>query len=403
MSLQTLNDSKISEYSPKGAIFTKLDWYTAMFNNCSILEIFKIFHIEPCVDLMEVFARHYENSRGYSMDYVFDFGGIRIYADSDSVLSTFCTDDLDMIEDPISVFNTAFRAIRVDISGGGLDTLRAYGYDVDKIFSTPLELPEGKSYHLTRADFAFDLVDYMPTFLDENIKLCREFAQESGRVLVQNSATMKYSIRVGDQKTLYLGSPRSDAMLRIYDKKLQFEQANKFQSQCPYRVAGTGALPQSWIRIELQTRKSKVMPLLYDYDMLQRFQYIYDHYGIRPAVKEPVSDVWRDLFDWATISDVIIQNANPLTAYKTIIEKADRFVKNGAYSSIVTLIACFGWNAFRNMIDTQFERLQRSQLPVNQYRWKSLMCRMFQAFDYLNPSKPEYLVKTQYGTLALGE
>ena len=103
------------------------------------------------------------------------------------------------------------------------------------------------------------------------------------------------------------------------------------------------------------------------------------------------------------IMETIIQNANPLTAYKTIIEKADGFVKNSAYSSIVTLIACYGWNAFRNMIDIQFERLQRSQLPVNQYRWKALMCKMFQAFDYLNPTKPEKLVKTQYGTLALGE
>lgn len=365
-------------------IHYKLDWYTAMFENCSILNILDLLDINISYDLMAVYSNLYLSSKGYGTDVTFNFDGINIKTDLNACYRVFHTDDLDSI-DPLDFFGARFAKIRMDLSGKALDLLRSYGIDVDTFFSIPFELGEGQSFHVTRADFAFDLVNYAPDFLDSTLAACEEYHSSAGRLYVGASSGMKYSVRIGDQKTLYLGSPRSEQLLRIYDKKLQFDQAHRLQSDCPYNV--DGCCPDSWIRIELQTRNGTAEHLLYDHDdPLQIFKFIFEKFSLRKekGLDAEICEEWLDLFDWENIPRLLYKMQNPHTV--SYGDRAEGYIKNIAFSNIVVLVKYIGWDAFRALIDSQFEDLQRSPHPLDHRRWCSLFHKMSCAVDPLNPS-----------------
>ena len=372
----------------KSGIHFKLDWFTAMFEECSIMDVLDIVGINLGYDLLEVYSNLYLSSKGYGTDITFNFDGINIKTDLYACYKVFHTDDLDSI-DPLDFFNAKFCKIRLDLSGKALDQLRSSGLDVEAYFSTPFEIEFPRSYHVTRCDFAFDLVDYAPTFLDSCINACNSFSTSSGRLFTSTGGGgMKYGLRTGDQRTLYIGSPRSDKLLRIYDKRFQFEQGNRLASDCPYNDGDL--VPDSWTRVELQTRNSLAQNLLYIYkDPLEIFKFIFDNFAIRQdrGLDAPICEEWLNLFDWSVIPS-IIQNAKSVQ-YETILERAEKYIYNIALSNIYVVACNHGWDYFQNL-RSEFIRLQRSNNPLDRKRFASIFTRM--TYSNASGTMPDHLI-----------
>lgn len=226
------------------SIFCKYDWFTCVFNDVSlkdVLDCIQFFDYDND-DYLKCFSQRILTSVGALPEISLNFNGAHINLRYESLL--YLTGSVDLADlDPYKVLNTCLPYIRLDISGSGLDYFRSIGISIDTILNKPFDLPYG-SYHPTRADIAFDLIDYAPDFLDQCKEACHRLAhKDTGRVPAQSNGGIKWSERGGDQNTLYLGSVGSDRLLRIYDKKLQFMNAKKFVSSCPYRNGDQLLLP----------------------------------------------------------------------------------------------------------------------------------------------------------------
>lgn len=210
-------------------------------------------------------------------------------------------------------FNFRFDKMRVDVSGKGLDFLRSKHVDIEDLARNKLT-NHGFNYHITRCDFAYDLINYKENFIRDVRALCKAYESARGRIsvgnddVISNQISRKWRSVEGSEDIIYIGA--GEEMIRIYDKKLEQEEKKRFSSECPYTV--DGELPRSWIRIELETKREHAQRLLDSPTYCTEFvlKYIYKHYAIRAGDRNcKVSDVWIDLYDWREIA-YIIQNAN---------------------------------------------------------------------------------------------
>lgn len=216
-----------------------------------------------------------------------------------------------------------FSKIRCNISGSGLAFLRGLGFEIAKkcnpdVWFDP-ETGEKFIFHLTRCDFAFDLINYKPEFLDKCIDHCRTQHTYADRIALLNGGTgLRYSYRLGDQKTLYLGSPRSEKLLRIYDKRLEYidKKTKAYIKDNPYHN------PDSWIRVEWQCRNEFAHGLFFSTDcdgnffekvqFMSVFRQIYERYCFSDMTssywnRQP-APFWHELFDWDVIPRIIENN-----------------------------------------------------------------------------------------------
>lgn len=340
-------------------IFAKIDWYSAVFQTCSINDVLAFLHIEHETD--DFFERSFSRALGYDTQVTYSFDGVSI-AVSYSLINHFAVDLTNS-----SVFDFIFDRLRLDISGTGLDSMRQKWIEMgadpgtfDDYLRTEPELPRGQM-HVTRCDFAFDLIDYKPEFLDIVIEHLNNCGYTRAPIMHKGSAggAVNYSIRIGDQKTVYLGSPRSDRMLRIYDKKMQLTDDDGV-----WLKAVDHADCDSWIRIELQTRNKIAHGLcLGEGDFTSIFRYIYENYCFRDTnyhvnSQKPVA-FWDELFDWENVPP-IIQNLQ-FTIIVPVAEKAHRFVMGTAYKSIIVEIATRGLWGFISCIVGQLVDLQKDE------------------------------------------
>lgn len=218
-----------------------------------------------------------------------------------------------------SVFYRKFEEIELDISGQGLAYLRSIGFDPEVEFrKLPLisnddpEHPE-QIWRVTRVDFAFDLINYAPQFLQQCINWCLPICQEAymngQKPAVStcgggNSYACNPSLK---DQALYLGTRGARHYLRIYDKL--------YESKCKGKLVDLDGLEgfdniDSYIRIELECHRDVPSKLLYSFgDYESIFKYIYEKYRFYDKHKRRVAQFWVDLFDWETIGS-IIQNAN---------------------------------------------------------------------------------------------
>ena len=276
-------------------IYPKLDYFQAVFNDVDFAYVLEYIGL-PATQFGDFLTNSYERVLGYDTHIGYRFENISIETRAEYLVKR------DGEECDLS--NWIFSKIFLIISGQGLNYLRSKGIDVDNRLRQQPEINELTGHpvmHPTRADFAFDLVNYAPEFLD----LCLDHLSNYSQwvPLCGQMAPIKFSVRTGDQKTLYLGSPRSDKLLRIYDKKM--EQSDRYgnlkSSPVDYDV-------ESWIRVEYQTRNAESHRMLYgEGDYLSIFRFIYDRYTFKAADGAP-ADFWLNLFDWEKIP-AIIQNA----------------------------------------------------------------------------------------------
>jgi hypothetical protein len=198
-------------------------------------------------------------------------------------------------------------------------------------------LPDGGSYHFTRCDWAFDFINYKPEFVDCLIDHINTHKLPSERVpLASTKGAISCKVVTGGQKTVYLGSPQSDRMLRVYDKRMQYVnlQTNTYTKLNPFGD------PDSWFRIEWQTRNMFANNLVHGVDEQGRpadfksiLKDIFTRYAFADGTIDnnhttrPVVDFWNSLFNWQELESRIVLNqkyVQPTTAEDRIIQSFER-------------------------------------------------------------------------------
>ena len=288
----------------KSGIYAKIDWLTLMFHDCSLNDVLEYFNQ---IDFVSEFAGNMYEKAGIQDNFVFVYNYIRIEIAKFYFYSQ-------PAETP--VFDMVVPYIRVDLSGKALDYLRSCDFDFYDLRAARCLL----SYHVTRCDWAFDFVDYKPGFVDQLINHLQTHSLASGRVpLASTHGAVKYSLKLGSEKTVYLGASKSDKLLRVYDKALQLRDADTglWKEEIPYDTELS-----SWYRIELQTRNKTAHGLLMPgidgqiREYIDILKYIFDSYAFadgeqdaRASARQCV-DFWYKLFPWNEVQKKIIQNAN---------------------------------------------------------------------------------------------
>lgn len=311
----SISDQRYPDFVPvtyaslnnEGKIYTKIDWLTFVFSDCSMDDVLKWIHLDHAVS--DFLAGCYEQSKGYDEVFRFVYNGVLLETSKMSFYGN----------DGIPVFSAVCPKIRLDLSGSALDYLRSIGVDMDTYRLVKPELPVGGCYHVTRCDWAYDLVNYRPEFLDRLIDHIFKHRTPADRVpLAGTRSAVSFKIMTGGQKTVYLGRPQSDKLLRVYDKRMQFtnRSTNTYIRENPYND------PDSWIRLEWQTRNKtahelalSVSPTGEYNDPKRILKKIFELYAFADGtvdnhnVTRPVVDFWNELFDWKDVESRIIQNA----------------------------------------------------------------------------------------------
>lgn len=305
--VKTITGDNISQK----AILCRIDYYRAKFFNVTIdyvinnfLNLGISFHDTFLKDVYECFKKDHE-AIGWKYNCINVSTKHQYFNDFEEALNE-------------AVFYRKFTEITLDISGEGLRYLRSIGFDPEVEFrklpllaNDDLEHPV-QMWRVTRVDFAFDLINYAPSFLEDCMNWCLPICQEAymnGESPIV-SCCGKGNNFVCDPKLkqhyLALGSRGAPNYLRIYDKLYESKCNNKLID-----VDGLEGFDQidSYIRIELECKRDIPEKLLYgvgDYETI--FKYIYDKYRFYDKRKRRVAQFWVDLFDWETIG-TIIQNA----------------------------------------------------------------------------------------------
>lgn len=308
-----------------GKVYCKLDWVTVMFFDCCMNDILSWLKLDDAVS--DYLLGFFERSRGYDQRFIFTYNGVTL--DTSAFDLYGCNIDL-------QVFDCKLPKIRLDLSGTGLDFLRSRGLDVDNYLRSPYAFPEGVQYHFTRADFAYDFINYCPEFMDNLIDYVYRNQLPSGRIPILNlTGGMTCKVVTGGQKTVYVGSPQSDRMLRLYDKRL--EQMDK--SQWVYKKPNPYGDPESWFRIEWQVRNQFANTMLLGTDdkgRLHDFKSILKDIFTRYCFAEGLSgdkhrnhikpvEFWQKLFNWEDLERRIIQNANYVQPVSPVESLKKRF------------------------------------------------------------------------------
>lgn len=349
-------------------IYPKIDYYTAMWKDSTIHDVLRFIGQE---DAFEDFMKDkYEAIKGIDANINFKYNFIelsipyvdfiRFYPDIDSV-------DAD-------IFDLKVPRIRLNISGQGLDFLRAQEYNVDvELLRSPLE--ENLPFHLTRVDIAYDFVDYDDTFVDQCIDHLIEVERVRGRgrralLIGKDNYGTTFSVKAGKDHTIYLGSTSSDKLVRIYDKKMQYMKDDIWVKECPY-----GSDIDSWFRIELQLRNAKANEWLFSkaesprqfYEIVLRkiceqytFRSIQSTIEYTKEKPEP-AEFWLSLWDWSLIPD-FIQNAKFNNhEYKTPVEAIDDW-GNWAALKLLMYVSTHGLTGVISLLKKTIESLNKPSL-----------------------------------------
>lgn len=285
----------------QGKVYCKLDWLSIIFKDVDIQSVLDYLKIGDCVsDFLKGFYRY---DSGMDQRFTFTYNAIRIEVKT-QYLWMYPVDD--------DVFTRVVPEIKLDLSGSALDWLRAHGLNVDEYFRFNPFSPDPESYHFTRSDFAFDFINYAPSFMDELVNFCLNYHTDSGRIIVyKKSGSYVYSLKLGREKTVYLGSPKSDKVLRCYDKRLESSDPDTgvYFKTNPY------GNPDSWFRLELQLRNyyangtMKDLKTSFETVLKQIFEnYAFADPGRHHLDRRPV-EFWEKLLPWNDLKHRIIQNA----------------------------------------------------------------------------------------------
>ena len=362
-----------------GKIYCKVDWLTVMFFDSSMNHVLRWLKLDGCVT--DFCSAAFQQSRGYDEVFKFMYNGIMLETSS----FNFYGQDIDL-----SIFDIVVPKIRLELSGSALDYLRSIGVDMNSYRFVVPDLPDGGSYHFTRCDWAFDFINYMPDFVDRMIHHCTTHSLQSGRIpLASTKGAIGCKLVTGNQKTVYLGSPQSDRMLRVYDKRLQSINlgTQTYVKPNPYGD------PDSWFRIEWQTRNKMANNLVLDksLDFKHILKLIFDKYAFADGtvnnhnVSRSTVDFWLDLFNWTDLETRIIQNAK-YVQYESPEEKVIASFKSVMIRTFIFTYSLLGREAFEKMINDYLRGLDLPD-PVSHRRSLAFLSRLNEFQDFELPTE----------------
>ena len=349
-------------------IYFKIDAYSAMFENVSLNNILEYYGIDFTAE--ELYSNAYKSNLMFEYKFIFQYEGIRLEVPFTVINGLIASSD--SIE---SIFDYPFPSVRLDMSGSGLEFLRSvfgsHGRCLDeflRVDCTDHFQSLGGSMHITRCDFAFDLVDVAGDFYDKISEYCVssfDYRQSERICLKGREGGVVATVRRGSERTVYLGTPSSSRLLRIYDKKFQLCRDTVWRKDCPY-----GNDINSWIRLELQLRRSLAQGILFGHgDANSIFRYIYENYrpvDFETGYKKLTCEFWDNLLDWEN-TRVIIQNANS-TQFDSYPVRVKKGLDRSA-TKIAVFIARYGLNSFLDLVKNRiFDILSTCNDPV---RYKS--------------------------------
>ena len=339
-------------------IYALIDYYSAVVDNCSINDVFEMFRLQP----------YYDQGEFAKLNQTWTFGGSvhKSFRQHGLLCGPRLIDWQYVNMSGQDVFSYKFEHLGISLSGSGLAELRAF-HDVNSGFKLDDFLKRGytytdeqgfepvpdsvysfcdevgaSNYHVTRCDFAFDLVNYKPEFLDELTNYCRRSEEVTGSEqlhIIGYPGSPCFETQNGRKKVVYIGSRNgaSDRLLRVYDKRKEYFNDGAWKESDP--LVEQYDHPASWIRIELQLRREYAEKLLYsrpdprycvdnvddDQRELLIFGYIYRLYRFRDLshLKDNhvpvVATFWESLWNWAEIPGIIqnlhfVKDANPMAS-----------------------------------------------------------------------------------------
>lgn len=359
------NEQLKIEFPKEMAVFCKIDYYTAVFYNSSFEKVLNNF-LELNLDLSDpVLQSTYTRQVGYEDVVCYTVGSVRVTAAYKNV-----------VEDGSSVFDTIYESVRLELSGSALDELRS-GYEYPEYldvvlhkFLPPDELGQ-RSMCVTRCDFAFDFVNYKFNIYDRCREELRSLASENGTIKVKGrKRPVNFSIRSGAERTIYIGSNKSEKLIRIYDKAFELTK----------KRGGIGKLPdpmidydvKMWHRVEFQCRREWAEYFLLNaQDYLQVLKYVYSEYAFTDQ-QGVVTEFWQDLFDWKLIPS-IVQNAK-YEHEKLTVESLKRSYRSSIFI-INAFMAVFGKKKVFDDLEMMFE-IAFSDEYFNSYQTRKLLKRI---------------------------
>lgn len=286
-------------------IVPKIDWFSIMLSEISIVDLFCWLQIPEAIDFDDaVLNNFYQMSMGYDERLFFSWNGIAI---------SFSLFDVKDIPLDTNFFELQVPRVKLDLSGSGLDYLRLQGINIDDFLRNIQSYDYFQNpYSITRCDFAFDFVNWQPHFLDKCFEYVHNHHTNSNRLCcVGITSSLAYTERHGKDETLYIGSPTSDKLLRIYDKKLQYID----RETGAYIKPNFYSNPDSWIRVEWQLRNRKAVEILFgDGDFFSIYKKVYEAYPFAdlntPAHRRIKHSFWDELFkaddDFNTVKSLVL-------------------------------------------------------------------------------------------------
>lgn len=226
-----------------------------------------------------------------------------------------------------------FSYIRVQMMGQALEFLRDLGIDVDGETSVLRKFNE--NCNPTRVDFAFDFVNYC-TSIDNDIfvkfdnftKNSTRNLSESGRLCIHgHKSGIGYTKRIGSsERTIYIGSPTSDRLLRIYDKYLERKSANN--GVFADTSFGNPADVFDWTRIEWQLRNESALKYLYapKFTFMGVLNEIYSFYNIYAKSNGNKFTSWLDWWAPENLEKYLVLYEQK-TNFVSKREKLHRYIK----------------------------------------------------------------------------
>lgn len=354
------------EDQERAFVNSKIDYFSGIFKMSKIDDVLKVFHIdkrENYEQWRQAFNNRYINNFSVLNESYINFSGLSIALSNYDILRN--NYDLERLSD-LDADEIVFNKITVNISGQGLDYLRSLGLDVDQILQ---DCNENSDFHITRCDFAFDFVNLAPTLVDELASCCQKSETEFHRIRTGKVNGLKYSLRRGDQKTVYIGSTGGNKLLRVYDKKLEYMMSGK--GETPYTVQSVQ--PYSWIRVELQCRRDLAHKLLYEQPLDRTYKYVMTliHDECLPLKRNSTKggdlesfESLEKVLDWASLPS-IIQNIKYDQAPFDPIVKAARSFDNNIVSTVL-MVSAFGTEAYLNEVFRNMSEMQTNNDP----RWQ---------------------------------
>ena len=323
-------------------VYSKLDWFTCMAYGVSFKDIFLALEIDEGY-WQDFLTDSFQRNMGYVTKQVYSVNGINI---------EFTTDDNEKLLSCENIFEEKINEIRLDITGKGLDWLRTF-CDIDSKLRDPQMLCIIKPVKIKRADFAFDFVNVKGDFLDTFINYLKakevesNFNSYSNRLTISHGRYIQYKYVVGyGEKILYLGSTRSERLIRIYDKLLQYQTNGILTKELPYFC--NDETVTTWWRWELQARHNTAHQMLYgsSTNNLEVLKEITKTYRLsKDGERLTFLD---DLMDWEHIYE--LREMKILEQVQTV-ESINRTKIDRALQELLLYIAIHGWRGLINEIN----------------------------------------------------